>query len=67
MSDATVSLDVREQIVRIDRAIAETAKFSAETRKLLREARFIGWQVIAALLATGVAGGALLARVLHLA
>ena len=30
-------LDVREQIVRIDRAIAETEKFQAETRKLVSE------------------------------
>ena len=30
------SLDVREQIVRIDRAIAETHKFQAETNKLTR-------------------------------
>ncbi len=35
MSDTP--LDIREQIVRIDRAIAESEKFSAETRKLVAE------------------------------
>ena len=37
MSQATPSppvLDLREQIVRIDRAIAETQKFQAETNRL---------------------------------
>ena len=37
MSDITAnlpSLDIREQIVRIDRAIAETQKFQAEANKL---------------------------------
>lgn len=32
-------LDIREQITRIDRAIAESAKFAAETRKLSAEGR----------------------------
>jgi hypothetical protein len=43
-------LDLREQIVRIDRAIAETEKFQAEQRKLiaeqqkyLAEALKLGW------------------------
>lgn len=34
------ALDLREQIVRIDRAIAETQKFQAETAKLRRD-RFL--------------------------
>jgi hypothetical protein len=38
MSQATAAdvadLDIREQIVRIDRSIAETRKFQAETNKL---------------------------------
>ena len=45
MSDAATdfpSLDIREQIVRIDRAIAETGKLSAETRKLEAEGRKLG-------------------------
>ena len=40
MSNATTdtpALDIREQIMRIDRAIAETQKFLAETGKLQRE------------------------------
>jgi hypothetical protein len=32
-------LDLREQIVRIDRAIAETGKFQAEQRKFIAEAQ----------------------------
>ena len=32
-----VDLDVREQIIRIDRAITETEKFQAETRKLVSD------------------------------
>ena len=31
------ALDFREQIVRIDRAIAETQKFQAEASKLIRD------------------------------
>ena len=41
MSDATAdfpSLDIREQIVRIDRAIAETQKFQAEVGRMNIEA-----------------------------
>jgi hypothetical protein len=37
LSDA--QLDLREQIARIDRAIEETHKFTAESRKLEAEAR----------------------------
>ena len=37
MSDA--SLDLREQIVRIDRIIEESHEFTAEQHKLLAEAR----------------------------
>ena len=41
MSDAAdyPTLDIREQIARIDRAIVENAKFQAETRKLNAEAQ----------------------------
>ena len=37
MSDQ--SLDIREQIARLDRTQAETAKFAAEQRKLAAEAQ----------------------------
>lgn len=55
-------LDLREQIVRIDRAIAETQKFQAEAnkltaeeRKLLRDASAVRWQITVAAIG-GVAG-----------
>ena len=55
MSDATAEyterLNLREQIVRIDRAIAETQKFQAEAAKF-RRARFL-----APILAAGALGG----------
>ena len=62
MSDATAehSLDIREQIVRIDRARAESEKFIAEQRKLIavafkfeRDARVSRWQI-----SVSVIGGA---------
>ena len=34
---ASPELDLREQITRIDRAIAESSKFQAEQRKLISE------------------------------
>jgi len=39
MSDIPADLDLREQIARIDRALAETHKFQAETNKLQEEAQ----------------------------
>ncbi len=55
MSDIPVDyndrLNLREQIVRIDRAIAETHKFQAEAAKFQRE-RFL-----APILAAGALGG----------
>ena len=40
MGDATLSsLDLQEQIIRIDRAIAETQKFQSESDKLRAEER----------------------------
>lgn len=47
------NLDIREQVVRIDRAIAETQKLLAEADKFRRE-RFL-----APILAAGVLGGAI--------
>lgn len=47
------TLDIREQIVRIDRAIAETQKFQAETGKLRADRWF----------APVIATGALIAAV----
>jgi len=38
MSDPRVQLDLREQLVRIDRAMSENQKFQAEREKLLAEA-----------------------------
>jgi len=55
-------LDLQEQLVRIRRAVYESDKFSAETRKLLAESRslslatiFQGGIAIAALLGAGAA------------
>lgn len=38
MSEDRHTIEIREQITRIDRAIAESDKFVAETRKLMAEA-----------------------------
>lgn len=61
MSD-TAELDIREQITRIDRAMAETHKFvaeqqklAAETAKLNRDRAFVPWVVMATLLGAGAA------------
>lgn len=44
MSDQALRLfGLREQIVRIGRAIAETEKFQAEQRKLIAEAQKFTW------------------------
>ena len=60
MSDTTASpsLDLREQITRIDRAIAETTKFAAEQRKLETEARQFDrnrWQIVLTAMTAGAA------------
>lgn len=60
MSDTTASagLDLREQIARIDRAIAETSKFAAEQRKLEAEARQYDrnrWQIVVTAMTAGAA------------
>jgi hypothetical protein len=68
------SLDIRDQLARIDRALAEsdklreeTRKYAAEQRKLESEARYYDrhlWQiVIAAMTALGVWTGAVAAAV----
>ncbi len=55
-------LDLQEQLVRIRRAVYESDKFSAETRKLLVESKtisfatiFQGFIAVAALLGAGAA------------
>lgn len=57
--------DVREQLTRIDRAIEETRKFSAESRKLAEEASKIRVErYLAPVLALGtIIGGAITALV----
>lgn len=75
MSDAAAehNLDLREQIVRIDRALAESEKFQAEQRKLIAEAakfereRSLAPVVIAASLGAGIIAGliSLLGRFIH--
>ena len=67
MADAA-QLDIQEQITRIDRAIAETAKYAAEQRKLASEAakldaearlfdrnRWQVWQIVITSMGTGAA------------
>ena len=67
MADST-QLDLQEQITRIDRAIAETAKYAAEQRKLEVEARKVdaesrlfdrnrwqGWQLVVTTMTAGAA------------
>ena len=49
------ALDLREQLVRIDRAIEETAKFRAEAAKLNRDRTMAPWQFAAALMGAGAA------------
>ncbi len=59
MSDTVPSqLDLREQLARIDRSIAETAKYAAEQRKLEAEARNVDrnrWQIVVTAMAAGAA------------
>lgn len=58
---ASSDLDLREQLVRIDRAIAESVKFAAEQRKLEAEARRFDrdrwqiWQIVVTAMGTGAA------------
>ena len=58
-------LDIREQLVRIDRAIAETRKFQAEVDKIKRD-RFLAplAVIIAALAAVGSTVGTALVHAL---
>jgi hypothetical protein len=58
-------LDIREQIVRIDRMIEETQKFREETRKISRERTLAlaPWQVVVTAMGTG---GALVAATVAL-
>lgn len=55
MSDAIPSLDLREQISRIDRAHAEIEKLLAEARKFKRERWLVPVTIAGALLAAIVA------------
>jgi preprotein translocase subunit SecY len=55
MSDAAPQLDIREQIVRIDRNIAETQKLLAEGRKFNRERWIVPVTVLGAIIAAVVA------------
>lgn len=55
---ADPQLDLQEQITRIDRAIAETAKYAAEQRKLEAEARNFDrnrWQILVTAMTAGAA------------
>jgi hypothetical protein len=57
MADST-RLDLREQVARIDHAIAETAKYVAEQRELGAEARNFDrdrWQIVVTGMIAGVA------------
>jgi hypothetical protein len=60
-------LDVREQIVRIDRSIDEAAKLRAEQGKLIAEGRdrWLAPLVLAASLAASLLGGVLVAVISH--
>jgi len=61
MSELHDTLDLREQITRIDRAMAESAKFAAEQRKLIAEAAKLDrdrW--LAPLIAIGAGIGSLI-------
>ena len=64
--------DLQEQVTRIDKAIAETAKYAAEQRKLEAEARNFDrnrWYVpLVAILGNGALAaiiGAAVARLIH--
>jgi hypothetical protein len=51
-------LDLQEQITRIDLAIAETAKYAAEQRKLEADARNFDrnrWQIVVTTMTAGAA------------
>jgi len=57
-----MTLDLREQIARIDRAIAANHKFTAEQQKLMAESRkFERWYPVIAGAGVMTAGGVLLA------
>ena len=62
MSDDIPQLDLREQIVRIDRNIAETQKLQAEARKFNRDPWFV---LVGAALAIAAGVVARLPEILH--
>jgi hypothetical protein len=72
MSELRETLNLQEQVTRIDRAIAETHKFMAEQTKLIAErqkldcgrARF-PWLQLLTLVVSSATIGALVARLLH--
>ncbi|MBV9290034.1 MAG: hypothetical protein JO288_19855 [Hyphomicrobiales bacterium] len=72
-STSTTGLDLREQIIRIDRSIAETEKLQAETRKYVSETRRIDrerwWfpflQRVTLAVSTAAGGGLVAAIVAH--
>jgi hypothetical protein len=49
-------LNLREQIARIDRALAENHKFQAETNKLFAEARKFRWDPVLLIAGAIIAG-----------
>lgn len=59
------ALDIREQIVRIDRAIAETGKLLAEERKLKKETVWFPWVQLLTVVVSSAAIGAVVARLIH--
>ena len=69
---ADPSLDLQEQVTRIDRAIAETAKFAAEQRKLTaaaakldRERWWFPWLQLVTTVGGSAAIGAIVGRFVH--
>ena len=57
-------LDLREQIARIDRAIAETSKLLAEEHKLRKETLWFPWMQLMTIVVSSAAVGAVVARLL---
>lgn len=56
MTDVVTSMDLQEQVARIERMQEETRKFAAETRKANRDYSLSGWQLVI----TGMTAGAAL-------
>ena len=59
-----MALDLREQIARIDRAIAETGKLLAEEHKLRKETLWFPWIQLMTIVVSSAAVGAVVARLL---